>query len=385
MPQVINLGHTMAEKKAPGARNRRSATRNEKAPPLFAAVDLGTNNCRLLVAEPRGKTFRVVDSHSQIARLGEGLHETGRLSDAAIERAIDALQAIRRKLKQHGVGRVRCIATEACRKAENGAEFIRRVHAETGLTFKIIGAKEEARLATIGCHDLIAPQAKSVLVVDIGGGSTELSWVNAEAARDAGFRGLLEKAPILGWTSLPLGVVTLSEAFAHLDEGESYPLMVEHARKAINAWDGIEDVRAAMSGEAAHMIGTSGTVTCLAGVHLKLDRYRRDKVDGTWLDREESAAAVRLLREVGLEGRIRLPTIGDERAGLMLSGCAIVEAVWEAFPAGRLRVADRGLREGLLLSMMYGPRKPKARRRSRRGPRGPDNQAGSQKDHPDVG
>jgi exopolyphosphatase / guanosine-5'-triphosphate,3'-diphosphate pyrophosphatase len=385
MPQVINLGHTMAEKKAPGARNRRSATRNGKTAPLFAAVDLGTNNCRLLVAEPRGKTFRVVDSYSQIARLGEGLHETGRLSDAAIERAIDALQHIRRKLKQHGVGRVRCIATEACRKAGNGAEFIRRVHAETGLTFKIIGAKEEARLATIGCHDLIAPQARSVLVVDIGGGSTELSWVNAEAARDNGFKGLLEKAPILGWTSLPLGVVTLSEAFSHLDEVESYPLMVEHARQTLKTWDAIEQVRAAMSSDAAHMIGTSGTVTCLAGVHLKLDRYRRDKVDGTWLSQEESAAAVQLLRDVGLDGRSKLPTIGEERAGLMLSGCAIVEAVWEAFPAGRLRVADRGLREGLLLSMMYGPKKPKARRRNRRTRRGPDNQAGSQKDAPDVG
>jgi exopolyphosphatase/guanosine-5'-triphosphate,3'-diphosphate pyrophosphatase len=221
--------------------------------------------------------------------------------------------------------------------------------------------------------------------VDIGGGSTELSWVNAEAARDNGFKGLLEKAPILGWTSLPLGVVTLSEAFSHLDEVESYPLMVEHARQTLKTWDGIEDVRAAMSGDEAHMIGTSGTVTCLAGVHLKLDRYRRDKVDGTWLSREESAAAVQLLRDVGLEGRTKLPTIGDERAGLMLSGCAIVEAVWEAFPAGRLRVADRGLREGLLLSMMYGPKKPKPRRRNRRARRGPDNQAGSQKDAPDVG
>lgn len=385
MPQVINLGHTMAEKKAPGARSKRSAPRNGKTVPLFAAVDLGTNNCRLLVAEPRGKTFRVVDSHSQIARLGEGLHETGRLSDAAIDRAIDALQNIRKKLKQHGVGRVRCIATEACRKAENGAEFVRRVHEETGLTFKIIGAKEEARLATIGCHDLIAPSAKSVLVVDIGGGSTELSWVNAEAARDNGFKGLLEKAPILGWTSLPLGVVTLSEAFQHLDEVAAYPLMLEHARQTIGTWDGIDAVRDAMGVDGAHMIGTSGTVTCLAGVHLKLDRYRRDKVDGTWLSRDESAAAIKLLRDVGLEGRMKLPTIGDERAGLMLSGCAIVEAVWEAFPAGRLRVADRGLREGLLLSMMYGPKKPKARRRGRRGRRGPDDQPASQEDTKNVG
>ena len=385
MPQVINLGHTMADKKAPGARDKRGAQRNGKTAPLFAAVDLGTNNCRLLVAEPRGKTFRVVDSHSQIARLGEGLHETGRLSDAAIDRAIDALQNIRKKLKQHGVGRVRCIATEACRKADNGAEFIRRVHAETGLTFKIIGAKEEARLATIGCHDLIEPTATSVLVVDIGGGSTELSWVDARAARDNGFKGLLERAPILDWTSLPLGVVTLSEAFGHLDEVEAYPLMLDHARQTIADWPGIVAVREAMAGADAHMIGTSGTVTCLAGVHLKLDRYRRDKVDGTWLSQEDGAATIKLLRDVGMEGRMKLPTIGDERAGLMLSGCAIVDAVWEACPAGRLRVADRGLREGLLLSMMYGPKKPKPRRRGRRGRKPGQNSGVEQKGTQDGG
>ncbi|MCA8903107.1 MAG: Ppx/GppA family phosphatase, partial [Hyphomonas sp.] len=164
----------MADKNAATRRPGRRGSRTRRTGPLYAAVDLGTNNCRLLVAEPWKKTFRVVDSHSQIARLGEGLHETGRISDAAVDRALDALKNIRRKLKQHGVGRVRCIATEACRKAENGPDFIRRVHEETGLTFKIINAKEEARLATIGCHDLMAHEAKTVLVIDIGGGSTEL-------------------------------------------------------------------------------------------------------------------------------------------------------------------------------------------------------------------
>lgn len=318
------------------------------------------------MAEPRGKTFRVVDSHSQIARLGEGLHESGRLSEAAIERALAALKAIRQKLKQRGVGRVRCIATEACRKAENGAEFIARVHAETGLTFKIIDAREEAWLATIGCHDLIDNKAESVLVVDIGGGSTELSLVDAKAALANGFKGILQKPPIRAWTSLPLGVVTLSEAFDHLPETDAFPEMLAHARDVIGGWEAAGAVREAMAREHAHMVGTSGTVTCLAGVHLKLERYRRDKVDGVWLSRDESGSAVQLLRDLGLEGRAELPTIGEERAGLMLSGCAIIEAVWELFPAERLRVADRGLREGLLLSMMYGPKKQKRRKRGGR-------------------
>ena len=366
----------MADKNAANRRGFRRGSRKGRRGPLYAAVDLGTNNCRLLVAEPRGKSFRVVDSHSQIARLGEGLHETGRLSDAAIERAIDALKAIRRKIKHHGVGRVRCIATEACRQAENGPEFIRRAHEETGLTFKIIDAKEEARLATIGCHDLMDEGAKTVLVVDIGGGSTELSWVNAKVARAGGSHGLVRRAPIQDWTSLPLGVVTLHERFGDLPEAEAFPAMQAYCRQIIEDWKGAERVRRAMEQEGAHLIGTSGTVTCLAGVHLKLDKYRRDKVDGSWMSREEADSAVQLLRDAGLEGRTRLPTIGEERAGLMLSGCAIMQSIWDAFPGERMRVGDRGLREGLLLSMMYGqkpPRRRGGRRRSgRRGPKAGD-------------
>ncbi len=356
----------MADKKAANRRGNRRGSRKGRNGPLYAAVDLGTNNCRLLVAEPWGKSFRVVDSHSQIARLGEGLHETGRLSDASIERALDALKAIRRKIKNHGVGRVRCIATEACRQAENGADFIRRVHEETGLTFKIINAKEEARLATIGCHDLMGEDAKTVLVIDIGGGSTELSWVNAKVAREGGSHGLVKRAPIQDWTSLPLGVVTLHERFGHLPEEDAFPAMVDYCGEVIGAWKGTERVSRAMTQKGSHLIGTSGTVTCLAGVHLKLERYRRDKVDGSWMSREEADAAVKLLRDLGLDGRATLPTIGEERASLMLSGCAIMQSIWDAFPGDRMRVGDRGLREGLLLSMMYGGKSPRKRSNRRR-------------------
>ncbi len=367
MPQVFLSGHTMADKNDRGGPPRRAHARPSNTRPLYAAVDLGTNNCRLLVAEPRGQTFRVVDSHSQIARLGEGLQVTGRLSEAAIERALDALHNIRRKLKHHGVGRVRCIATEACRKAENGPDFIRRVHTETGLTFKVIGAKEEARLATIGCHDLLVQPSKSVLVVDIGGGSTELSLMDAEAVRTKGLKGMLERAPIVDWTSLKMGVVTLSDAFREHDETAGWPRMLAHAREIVASWPGLAAAQARLEADEGYLIGTSGTVTCLAGVHLKLDRYRRDRVDGTWMSRDEGEATIGLLRELGIDGRARLPTIGEERAPLMLAGCAIMQAVWEGFDTRRLRVADRGLREGLLLSMMYG--RPRSRRRRGRGQR----------------
>ncbi|MEX1250061.1 MAG: Ppx/GppA phosphatase family protein [Hyphomonas sp.] len=331
---------------------------------------MGTNNCRLLVAEPRGQSFRVVDSYSQIARLGEGLHESGRLSDAAVERAMSALHAIRNKLKLHGVGRVRCIATEACRQAANGADFIRRVQNETGLTFKVIGAKEEARLATIGCYDLILPEVKSVLVVDVGGGSTELSHVDASAIRKGGLAGILRDAPILDWTSLKVGVVTLSETVDLSDEVAAWPLMLERARTAVKSWPALERVAQRLAADEGYLIGTSGTVTCLAGVHLKLDRYRRDKVDGSWLSREDGQVTMNRLRTLGVTGRAQLPTIGEERAPLMLAGCAIMEAVWEVFDPHRLRVADRGLREGILLSMMHG-QKPQRRRRAKRSGPGP--------------
>ena len=355
-------------------KNRRR--RKHPSGPLYAAVDLGTNNCRLLVAKPQGTRFRVVDSYSQIARLGEGLHQTGRLSDASMERAIDALSAVRKKIKSKGVGQVRCIATEACRRAENGAEFIRRIQSETGLSFKVITAKEEARLALISCFDLIDTSADRVLVVDIGGGSTELSLVNAKLAREAGFHAALTRAPILDWTSLPLGVVTLSEMFEHLGEEAAWPAMLNYARETIEAWSGKTVTQSAMASAGAHIIGTSGTVTCLAGVHQNLDTYRRDKVDGSWLQRSEADQSISRLRELDVEARALLPTIGPGRAKLMLSGCAIIQACWDLFPAQRLRVADRGLREGLLLSMMYGPKR-KRRRGGGRRPKAQTKQASS--------
>lgn len=368
MPEVSVSGHTMADKKDGSGSRRRGSNGSQRGTPLFAAVDLGTNNCRLLVAEPRGQSFRVVDSYSQIARLGEGLHDTGRLSDAAIERAMSALHAIRAKLKLHGVGRVRCIATEACRKASNGGDFIRRVQTETGLTFKVIGAKEEAKLATIGCYDLIKADVQSVLVVDVGGGSTELSLVDARSIRKGGLAGILKEAPIVEWTSLKIGVVTLSEAFDLSDETAAWPQMLERARGEVRKWPVLERVQQRLQADNGHLIGTSGTVTCLAGVHLNLDRYRRDKVDGSWLSRHDGSATMQRLRELGVEGRAKLPTIGEERAPLMLAGCAIMEAVWEAFDGHTLRVADRGLREGVLLSMMHGQAPARRRRPKRRKP-----------------
>ncbi len=360
----------MPQDKAPAQRKPR-APRKTGSPALYAAVDLGTNNCRLLVAERRKSGFRVVDSHSKLARLGEGLAASGRLSDAALERGLTAMKEIRAKLKRRGVAQIRCIATEACRKAENARDFVDRVRDETGLTFKIIGPAEEARLAVISCHDLFEADAPRAMVLDIGGGSTELSFIDASKMKGRALVDLVAKPPIVAWKSFPLGVVTLAESFAHLPEAEGFEAMTAHARDVFADWKETERLAQDMKLEGAHIVGTSGTVTCLAGVHLKLDRYRRDDVDGVWMDRHEGQAVVDHMRGLSVEGRAHLPTIGPERASLMLSGCAILDAAWDTWPAARMRVADRGLREGLLLTMMHGPKKPRRRRggRTRRGKR----------------
>lgn len=337
-------------------------SRRDRAP-LFAAVDLGTNNCRLLIAAPRGGSFKVVDSYSQIVRLGEGLNESGRISDQAMSRAVEALGKIAAKLKARNVRHVRCVATQACRQASNGADFIRSVKQRTQLDFKIIGAEEEARLALIGCHDLIAPESNFVCVLDIGGGSTEVSFVDSSAAQAGGLPGLLRKPPIKLWTSLPIGVVTLTEAFAHLDEADAIHGMRAMAKDYVAGWSGGLDVQKAFAHSQAHLIGTSGTITCLAGVHLGLARYRRDLVDGMWVDHQDMLEVIERLRAAGPVERKNFPTIGAERAGLMLAGCAIVEAVWQLAPDARMRVADRGLREGLLLSMMNHSKRRRRRRR----------------------
>ncbi|MEM1088660.1 MAG: Ppx/GppA phosphatase family protein [Pseudomonadota bacterium] len=366
----------MAKQKSRGERGAgsRPPHRARKRPPLYAAVDLGTNNCRLLIAARKRDSFVVLDSHSQIVRLGEGLEATGRLSEAAIERCMDALRKISEKLKAKKVAHIRCVATEACRRAENGRSFIERVREELGLTFKIISGAEEAKLALVGCHNLIDQDVRKVLVIDIGGGSTELSIVDAKPVQDSGLKGLLTQNPIESWTSLPIGVVTLTEAFSHLPDGEMYPAMLQFARDQIASWKRGKTIQTLFEAGESHIVGTSGTVTCLTGVHLGLTKYRRDLVDGQWISQNDMMKTIERLKAAGPEGRVKFPTIGQDRAGMIMAGCAIVEAAWDLAPGGRMRVGDRGLREGLLLSMMQGPPRRKSKRRRRGGGRRPNGQ-----------
>ncbi|MFC6200184.1 Ppx/GppA phosphatase family protein [Ponticaulis profundi] len=353
----------MLTSKASQKKGRRRAKPAFQSKSMFAAVDLGTNNCRLLIAEPRGKRFRVVDSYSQIVRLGEGMSASGVLSDDAISRTLSALQDIRQKIKGYPIRRIRCVATQACRVASNGREFVERVQRETGLTFKVISPKEEAQLAVVGALDLVDAEKDVALVVDIGGGSTELCWVDARKANKIGLNGALQKVPMLNWASFPIGVVTLSEMFPERNDPDWYPQMLNYARSQLESFKHGSKYSELFEKDQGHLIGTSGTVTSLCAVHMNLDRYIRSIVDGAHLSRVDAIAARERLSGLTREERSLIPCIGDGRSDLVLAGCAIMEAVWQLWPCSDMRVADRGLREGLLLSLIHG-KPPKKRRRS---------------------
>ncbi len=327
--------------------------------PLYGALDLGTNNCRLLIAKPARDGFRVVDSFSRIVRLGEGLSRTGRLDVAAMDRAYEALVLCGERVAKRGVvaARLMGVATQACRQAENGSQFIERVRLGTGLTLRIIDPVEEARLAVRGCLNLFDESAEAVLVVDVGGGSTELNWLTRR-----GDTFVLE-----GWMSAPVGVVTLSER--HPEPSGSldawYEAMVADMGAAIAEAPVPPSLRELFVAGRAHLVGTSGAITSLAGIHLGLRRYQRNLVDGLWMTRGDCEAAAERLKRLGAAGRAAEPCIGPDRADLVLAGAAIMEAVQRAWPSERVRVADRGLREGLLLQQMREDRKPARRRRGR--------------------
>lgn len=325
----------------------------QKTPPFhrqaYAAIDLGTNNCRLLIARPSGDHFMVIDAFSRVVRLGEGLAQSGRLSDAAMDRALGALHICAEKLRKRNVHLARSVATEACRRAANGADFIERVHRETGIRLNIITAEEEARLAVLGCHILLEPGEGPAMIFDIGGGSTEMVLVDTSSAVPR----------ILDWQSVPWGVVSLTESIGPIEltaqaRAEAYREM----RKRIS--DGFahfsERVGPARTAAVAEgrlrLLGTSGTVTTLASLHLGLPQYDRSAVDGVIVPTASMREISQRLAHISPAERIAVPCIGRERADLVVAGCAILESIFDIWPAERLGIADRGIREGILRSLM---------------------------------
>ena len=311
---------------------------------LYGALDLGTNNCRLLIARSNGHGLQVVDAFSRIVRLGEGVGKSGKLGDAAMRRTLDALRICWNKLKWHKVERFRLIATEACRLAENGPAFIQRVEDEIGLKLEIIDRETEAQLAAMGAEPLIEAQAETSLIFDIGGGSTEVMWVKKS---DTGYT-------IQTWTSLPAGVVTLSERYGGGRDvtPDAFAAMCAHVRNLLEPF--VADVARVTGGNVtpSHLLGTSGTVTTIAGVLLGLKRYDRSRIDGCWISSIDAGRVTAELLAMSFDERTQNPCIGQERADLVLAGCAILEEIRLAFPSPRIRVADRGLREGILTQLL---------------------------------
>jgi len=338
-----------------------AASPTAPAGPLYAALDLGTNSCRMLVARPSANGFEVVDSFSKPVQLGQGLESSGRLSRASMAKTVQAMRICKQKLKRNNVSRMRLVATEACRRARNARDFVRFVRRETGLALEIIAPKDEARYAVISCAPLVSKRAEQLLVVDIGGGSTELVWIDlskvppkrrkrAIMGLHTGFEGPHEGARVVDWISVPLGVATLREQFDDVTD--------DAARFALMSWYFEENLanfspyNAETSREGFQVIGTSGTVTTVAASHLGLKRYDRTKVDGLTMTSDEIDAVIREYLALGPDGRRTDPRIGRDRQALIMSGAAILQAVLRVWPTDRLSVADRGLREGLLYAQM---------------------------------
>lgn len=339
IPLAVLPAAGVGERRQPGPRDM----------PVFAALDLGTNNCRLLVAIPqRHGQFRVIDAFSRIVRLGEGLSASGRLADAAMDRAVEALKICGDKLRNRPLRRARLIATEACRSAANGVEFLDRVEREAGLKLEIIDRQTEARLAVSGCGSLVERDTRGVVLFDIGGGSSEIALIDVSGRRS----GRLANH-IVSWTSLPVGVVSLAERYGgRTVTRDTFRTMIEDVRARLDDFKGRNRLNHLVAGPGFHLLGTSGTVTTLAGVHLELERYERRRVDGLWMNRDSVDRMVEKLLGWNFEQRVANPCIGADRADLVLAGCAILEAIRLVWPSERLRVADRGLREGILSELM---------------------------------
>ena len=337
----------------------------------IGALDLGTNNCRLLVARPRGDSFQVVDSFSRAVRLGEGVEESGALSAPAMDRALDALGVCADKLRRNGVRRMRAVATEACRRARNGRAFLERVRRETGLRLDMITAEEEARLAVAGCAPLLDEATEQLLVVDIGGGSTELIWIDLSGtpphlrrrllmALAPARRGVLEAdararaaaAHIVDWISAPFGVATLHDRFHHLVDPRARFAAMSDCFEAQVGGFGAYAARGRAAPGKLQIIGASGTVTTIAGAHLGLRRYDRNRVDGLWLPFSSAERVIDEMLALDDVQRLRHPCIGADRALLIVAGAAILSTVMRLWPVERMRVADRGLREGLLYGLI---------------------------------
>ena len=325
----------------------------------YAAIDLGTNSCRLVVATPTPTSFHVIETFSKITRLGEGIINDNELSKAAMRRTIAALKVCRGVINEYApIADSRFVATAACRRAKNCAQFVEMVKKEAGINLEIISSKEESRLAVVGCVPLLNRNIKRMLVFDIGGGSTEISLARIT---DTG------KTFIEGFVSLPYGVVTISEAFPKQEMTQlAYNTIIERTQSMLKEFDEKFGIYAGIQNQEIQIIGTSGTVTVLGAVHLNLSRYNRSAVDGLSISGPDIKKVINKIKNIGDEGRRKHPCIGPLKSDLTIAGCAIIEALLTFWPVSEITVADRGIREGMLLDMIHNRRQQLTNRRPKK-------------------
>lgn len=338
-----------------GIDNKKSDTRpksksNKKNPTtrkrhVYGVVDLGTNNCRLLVAVPNPEGFRVIDSFSRIVRLGEGLKEDKNISDVATERTVSALKICKDKMTRRGVTKMWCVATQACREAENGEHFVKTIQDQVKMELDIIDPREEARLAVVGCKALLDTNYNRGIVFDIGGGSTEVIWIEFDGRRNP---------KIIDWISIPLGVVNLSEEYGTKDalSDDHYTEMKERVKEHIVPFEEKHSITSSIAEGKVQLMGTSGTVTTLTSMHLNQAVYDRSEVDGAWMKSRDLVNICTDLSKMDYSERLALNNIGNDRAELVVAGCAIFDAMVDVWPIDDVRVADRGIREGMLHHLM---------------------------------
>lgn len=327
----------------------------------YAAIDLGTTSCRLVIATPTPTSFRIVETFSKVTRLGEGIIKENELTKTAVKRTIVALKVCAGVLAEYApIYRYRYVATAACRRALNCTQFLDAVKRETGLSIEIISSKEESRLAVVGCVPLLNRNIRRALVFDIGGGSTEISLARVTNSGNTF---------IEGFVSLPYGVVTISEAFPSADMTSlAYDTIIERTHKILAEFEEKYNILEAIRNQEIQVIGTSGTVTVLGAVHLNLPRYNRSAVDGLSILRQDIERAINKIKRLGDDGRKKHPCIGAQKADMTMAGCAIIESLCSFWPISEITVADRGIREGILLDLMHSQNAAYKKRRRRRFP-----------------
>jgi exopolyphosphatase / guanosine-5'-triphosphate,3'-diphosphate pyrophosphatase len=301
----------------------------------LAAIDIGSNSVRLMVAEARaGGDYRILDDHKETTRLAHGLSSTGLLTAEAIAHSLAALRRMKTIVDGYGVERLEVIATSAVREAHNGPEFIRLVKEQLGLTVEIIPTTEEGRLSFLSAARQFDLSDANAVLVDLGGGSAELVFAA---------KGIIEEIH-----SLPIGAVRMTEAFLTHDPPTKGDLQQfrKHLDSALRETAGEPDFTPHL------MVGAGGTFTALANISMRQKKLSTQNVAGYEMNRGEVRHILEHLGHMPLEARRNVAGLNPDRADIIFAGLFVIERLMKWLNVNRLLIHDRGVRDGLLLKMI---------------------------------